>query len=251
MQLARRPVRRRRRRRDPPPLPAAAPDGRRGRLLPARLRACSRAGRCIAGLAAQARAAGADLREGVTVTGVTPDGDGVSGRDRRRRHRGRRLRDRERRLDRAAARRPLGLTPAADRAARSSSPSSSRVDPAEFVPGRFPLLIARLPGHDDARLGLPDLGRAASASSACSTASAPVVDPGGRGPLDRSPASGRRLDAFVAQTIAGPHRPRRRRRLVPVHDDPGRGLHPRPPPGAPADRDRARPAPATASSSAS
>ena len=44
-----------------------------------------RAGRCIAGLAAQARAAGADLREGVTVTGVTPDGDGVLRLDRRRR----------------------------------------------------------------------------------------------------------------------------------------------------------------------
>src|SRR5262249_50183516 len=37
-----------------------------------------RADRCLAALAGQARTAGADLREGVTVTGVAADGDGVA-----------------------------------------------------------------------------------------------------------------------------------------------------------------------------
>ena len=197
---------------------------------------CSRAARCIAGLAAQARAAGADVREGVAVT---------RRRARRRRRRSsstaagdvarRRLRDRERRLDRAAARRARPDAVAdhpegAARVLRARRPGGVHARPLP-APDRT---AAR---HDDALLGLPDRAASRSASRSWSTASArrsirPTtdrsIDPGHPAPLD----------ALVAETIVGLTGRVVADVSLPLHDDPGRGLHPRPPPGAPADRDR-------------
>ncbi len=158
-----------------------------------------RAGRCIAGLAAQARAAGADVREGVTVTGVTPDGDGVlvatdagdiAG-------------------DACVIANgawigpllaPLGLIPPLT-VLKEQLAFFEPIDPAEFMPGRFPLFIARLPGTTTLCSGFPIEGEPVGVKCMVDRIG-PSVDPADE---DRSilPDIRRRLDAFVAQTIVG------------------------------------------------
>jgi monomeric sarcosine oxidase len=158
-----------------------------------------RAGRCITGLAAQARAAGADIREGVAVTGVTPDGPGVT-------------------VETAAG--PvtgdacvlangswvgpllagLGLTPPLT-VLKEQLAFFEPVDPADFVPGRFPLFISRLPGTTTLASGFPIEGVPVGVKFMVDRIG-PAVDPADE---DRSiiPDIRRRLDEWVLKTVAG------------------------------------------------
>ena len=158
-----------------------------------------RAGRCIAGLATQARAAGADVREGVTVTGIAPDGAGVL-------------------VSTAAGEvagdacviatgawigpqlAGLGLTPPLV-VLKEQLAFFEPIDPADFLPGRFPLFISRLPGPTTLGSGFPIEGEPVGVKCMLDRIG-PTVDPADE---DRSivPEIRRRLDAFVAQTIVG------------------------------------------------
>ncbi len=158
-----------------------------------------RADRCLAGLATQARAAGADLREGVTVTAVAPDGDGV-------------------RVSTDAGEvagdacvlangawigpllAGLGLTPSLT-ILKEQLAFFEPVDPAAFMPGRFPLVIARLPGSTTLCSAFPIEGTPVGVKCMVDRIG-PAVDPADE---DRSiiPDIRRQLDAFVGRTIVG------------------------------------------------
>jgi sarcosine oxidase len=114
------------------------------------------ADRCVALLAAGARAAGADVREHEPVLAVTPSGGGVEVRTALATYR----------ADRvvlangswvgplsAALGVPLPLTVLKEQYAYFEP-----ADPAEFVPGRFPLFIHRFPGSHTFGSGFPLLG---------------------------------------------------------------------------------------------
>jgi monomeric sarcosine oxidase len=158
-----------------------------------------RADRCIAALAAQARSVGADLREGVTVTGVAPAGSGVTvttaGGD---------IAGDACVIVNGAWIAPLlgglGLTPPLT-VLKEQLAFFEPVDPAEFMPGRFPLFIARLPGTTTLCSGFPIEGEPVGVKCMVDRIG-PEVDPADE---DRSiiPDIRRRLDDFVARTIVG------------------------------------------------
>ncbi len=103
-----------------------------------------RSDHCISALAAQARAAGADLREGTSATAVGADGDGVAVT----------TADGVLHGDACVVANGswiapllvhLGLRPPLT-VLREQNAFFEAADPAAFMPGRFPLVIHRLPG---------------------------------------------------------------------------------------------------------
>jgi sarcosine oxidase len=114
------------------------------------------ADRCVQALAAGARAAGAELREGEPVLGVIPTGDGVEVRTAQRTYRAARAV-----LASGSWLGPLvaelgvelPLTVLKEQVAYFEP-----VDPAPFAPGRFPVFIQRFPGSRSFGAGFPMFG---------------------------------------------------------------------------------------------
>jgi sarcosine oxidase len=159
-----------------------------------------RADLCLRALAAQAREAGADLREGVTVTAVAADGDGVAVT----------TADGTIRGDACVLANgswvgsllvPLGLRlPLA--VLREQNAFFEAADPAAFMPGRFPLMIHRLPGTTTLGSGFPIEGEPAGVKLMLDRIGPVVADPADE---DRSiiPEVRARLLEWAAEAIVG------------------------------------------------
>jgi sarcosine oxidase len=159
-----------------------------------------RADRCLAALAAQARAAGADLREGVTVTAVAADGDGVAV-----------TADGEAITGDAGVIAngswilpllvPLGLRPPLT-VLREQNAFFEPADPAAFMPGRFPIFIERLPGTTTLGSGFPIEGEPAGVKLMLDRIGPAVADPADE---DRAiiPELRARLVDWVERTVVG------------------------------------------------
>ena len=114
------------------------------------------ADRCIELLAAGARAAGAEVREHEPVLAVTPSGDGVEVRTAAATYR----------ADRAVLANGSWIGPLAEALGvplpltvlKEQLAYFEPADPAEFVPGHFPLFIQRFAGSRTFAGGFPLLG---------------------------------------------------------------------------------------------
>jgi sarcosine oxidase len=159
-----------------------------------------RSDRCLAALAAQARAAGADLREGVAVTAVAADGDGVAVTAGGETVRG----------DACVVANgswilpllvPLGLRPPLT-VLREQNAFFEAADPAAFLPGRFPIMIERLPGTTTLGSGFPIEGEPAGVKLMLDRIGPVVDDPADE---DRTiiPEVRERLLAWAARTVSG------------------------------------------------
>jgi sarcosine oxidase len=159
-----------------------------------------RADRCLAAFATQARAAGADLREGVTVTRVAADGDGVAvtaGADP--------ITGDACVIANGSWLLPLlvdlGLRPPLT-VLREQNAFFEPADPAAFMPGRFPLFIERLPGTTTLGSGFPIEGEPVGVKCMLDRIGPVVIDPADE---DRSiiPEVRDRLTDWVGRTITG------------------------------------------------
>jgi monomeric sarcosine oxidase len=159
-----------------------------------------RSDHCIRALAAQAREAGADLREGATVTAVRADGDGVAVT----------TADGTLHGDACVLANgswigpllvPLGLRPPLT-VLREQNAFFEAADPAEFMPGRFPLVIHRLPGTTTLGSGFPIEGEPPGVKLMLDRIGPVVDDPADE---DRTiiPDVRARLLEWVAATIVG------------------------------------------------
>ena len=157
------------------------------------------ADRCIALLAAGARAAGAEIREHEPVLAVTPSGGGVEVRTGAATYR----------ADRAVLANgswigplaaalgvPLPLTVLKEQLAYFEP-----ADPAAFAPGRFPLFIQRFPGSRTFGGGFPLLGEPPGVKLLLDRLG-PVVSPGDP---DRTIEADTlaRLERYAAETVRG------------------------------------------------
>jgi sarcosine oxidase len=159
-----------------------------------------RADRCLAGLTAEARAAGAVIREGVTVTAVGADGAGVvaaAGDERITGDAcviangswiGALLVDLGLRL-------PLTVL-------REQNAFFEPEDAAAFMPGRFPIFIQRLPGTTTLGSGFPIEGEPVGVKLMLDRIGPAVADPAD---ADRTilPEVRERLITWVGQTVDG------------------------------------------------
>jgi sarcosine oxidase len=159
-----------------------------------------RADRCLAALTDEARAAGAGIREGVTVTAVTVDGDGVDVAAE-----GERLAGDACVIATGSWIGPLlvdlGLRPPLT-VLREQNAFFEPEDPAAFMPGRFPIFIQRLPGTTTLGSGFPIEGEPVGVKLMLDRIGPAVADPGDP---DRAsiPEVRARLEAWVAETVRG------------------------------------------------
>jgi sarcosine oxidase len=159
-----------------------------------------RADRCLEAFAGQARAAGADLREGVTATRVAADGDGVAVTAG-----GETLSGDAcviangswilRLLVELGLRPPLTVL-------REQNAFFEPADPAAFMPGRFPIFIERLPGTTTLGSGFPIEGEPVGVKCMLDRIGPVVDDPADE---DRAilPDVRKRLTDWVGRTLIG------------------------------------------------
>ncbi len=193
------------------------------------------ADRCLAALVEGARARGATVREGVKSTAVAVDGDGVSVS----------IADGTVvRADRVVLAAGSWLGPLAAQLSlalpltvlKEQLAFFEPADASRFEPGRFPLFITRVPGSSSLGSGFPILGEPWGVKCMVDRIGPSVApdDP------DRTIAEATLadLDVLGDGDDQRPHRPCDSRVELPLHDDAGRGFHPRPAPRVPAGRRR-------------
>ena len=157
------------------------------------------ADRCIALLAAGARAAGAEIREHEPVLAVTPSGRGVEVQTDAATYR----------ADRAVLANGSWIGPLAEALGvplpltvlKEQLAYFEPADPAAFVPGRFPLFIQRFPGSRTFGGGFPLLGEPPGVKLLLDRLG-PVVSPGDPHRTIETDTLAR-LERYAAETVGG------------------------------------------------